>query len=248
MDPLTIFVGLHQPSDAGKVECAFISVHRLAKRKSDFVVGDWIMDSGAFSTIQTHGGYPEPPEAYAAQIERWSRCGRMRAAVTQDFMCEPHMLARTGLSVEQHQALTIERYDALLPLVHSTYLMPVLQGYDPEDYRRHVRAYGARLAPGAWVGVGSICKRNTNPSAIAAVLATILDERPDLRLHGFGIKKTALYWNEVRDRLYSCDSMAWSYAARLAGRGGNDVRDAVRWLRDVEAAPVQMALLSQGGL
>ena len=82
------FVGVHQPCDAHRVDAAFISIHRIAKRVSGFAVGDWIMDSGAFRTLELHGGYPEPPEAYAAQIRRWSINGNLLAAVTQDYMCE----------------------------------------------------------------------------------------------------------------------------------------------------------------
>jgi len=220
------FVGLHQPSDAKRVPDSFISVNRLRDRKSDFTVGDWIMDSGAFSTILTHGGYPEGVEEYAKQINRWKQCGNLLAAVAQDYMCEPGMLKLTGLTVADHQRLTIERYDALLPLVTDCYIMPVLQGYDPSDYVDHIRQYGERLKPGMWVGVGSVCKRNGNPGAIAEVLMAIKGDRPDLQLHGFGLKKTALQFGLVRALLHTADSMAWSYHARKNGRSANDWREA----------------------
>lgn len=224
------FIGIHQPSDARFVESAFISIHRIAKRISAFLVGDWIMDSGAFSTILKHGGYPEPPEVYAAQIKRWSKNGNLLAAVTQDYMCEAHMLKLTGMTVEQHQRLTVERYDALMACdLGGVYLMPVLQGYAPEDYVRHLEMYGDRLALGAWVGVGSVCKRNGDPAAIENVLLAIKRARPDLRLHGFGIKLTALASGLVRFLLYTADSMAWSFAARKQGRDGNSVQEAIRF-------------------
>lgn len=187
------------------------------------------MDSGAFTTIATHGGYPHGVQEYADHINRWSRCGTLLTAVAQDYMCEPHMLERTGLTVAEHQRLTIERYDALLPLV-SAYVMPVLQGYQPHEYLEHLRAYGERLAHGAWVGVGSVCKRNARPSEIGAVLWAIHQERPDLRLHGFGIKATALSSSLVSRLLYSADSMAWSFAARRSGKNQNDWREAQRWI------------------
>ena len=137
---MRFFVGLHQPSDAAHVDAAFVSVNRLKTRKSDFKVGDWIMDSGAFSTILTHGGYPDPPSEYAAHIRRWSRCGNLMAAVAQDYMCEAHMLEITGMSIADHQRLTIERYDQLLGCdTAGVYILPVLQGYAPEEYARHVR-------------------------------------------------------------------------------------------------------------
>jgi len=212
---MKFYVGMHMPSKADKVDNAFVSVNVLRKRKSGFPVQNWIMDSGAFTTIAKHGCYPEPVSVYAEQIRRWKGNGNLVAAVSQDYMCEDHMLTKTGMNVRQHQALTIERYDQLIAEDTGVYIMPVLQGYTPTSYVDHVRMYGQRLAYGAYVGVGSVCKRNSSPSSIVQVLKAIKAERPDLRLHGFGIKTTALSWEEVRDNLESADSMAWSFAARM---------------------------------
>jgi len=213
--PMNFYVGMHMPSKADKVERAFISVNVLAKRKSGFPVNEWIMDSGAFTTIAKHGAYPEPVSVYADQIRRWKSNGTLVAAVAQDYMCEDHMLTKTKMSVRQHQFLTIERYDQLLAEDTGVYILPVLQGYTPSSYVDHIRMYGDRLKNGMYVGVGSVCKRNASPSSIVQVLKAIKKERPDLLLHGFGIKTTSLMWADVRDNLYSADSMAWSYAARM---------------------------------
>lgn len=220
------FVGLHQPSDARHFERAFVSVNRLRSRKSDFPARDWIMDSGAFTEVTTHGGYRSGVAEYAAQIRRWGRCGTMLAAVSQDWMCEPFVLVKTGLTVRDHQRLTVERYDALLDADPGALVLPVAQGYLPDDYRRHLELYGDRLSEGQWVGVGSVCKRNGSARETAAVLDAIYEERPDLRLHGFGLKLTSLASPAVRRRLYSADSMAWSYSARKQGRDGNSWREA----------------------
>lgn len=230
---MRFFVGLHQPSDARHFDACFISVNRLRKRVSDFPVSDWILDSGAFSTILTHGGYPNPVEEYADQIRRWKTCGNLLAAVSQDYMCEPSMLAITGLNIADHQRLTIERYDALQRCETGCYIMPVLQGYAPDDYVSHIRQYGARLAHGAWVGVGSVCKRNGNPRAILDVLIAIKRERPDLRLHGFGLKTIALANGVIRALLHTADSMAWSFAARKSGRDANSYHEAERFCATV---------------
>jgi hypothetical protein len=232
------YVGIHQPSDAKHLGAVFVSVHRLSGpkgRRIPFTDQPWIMDSGAFTTIAKHGGYPEPVSTYAAYIRRWAS-PNLRAAVAQDYMCEPHMLAKTGLTIADHQRLTIERYDALLEEdLAGVTVMPVLQGYAPADYARHVHAYGDRLAQGAWVGVGSVCKRNARPDAVLAVLEAILNARPDLRLHGFGLKKTALAVEAIRSRLESADSIAWSFAARYEGRNRNGWEEAARLVEEIEA-------------
>lgn len=243
--PVMFFVGMHQPCDAWRVPAAFISVHRLKARRSGFRVRRWVMDSGAFRTIELHGGYPHPPEEYAAHIRRFARNGRLLAAVAQDYMCEPHMLARTGLTIADHQRMTIERYDGLLSCdTGGTYVMPVLQGYAPHDYVAHIRQYGQRLKNRMWVGVGSVCKRNSDPVAIENVLLAISRERPDLRLHGFGIKTTALRSGIVSNLLFSGDSLSWSYAARMEGRNQNDAREAVAFYERVRAQQPAPSLLT----
>lgn len=239
---MRFFVGLHQPSDARHFEASFVSVNRLRRRRM-MVAGDWIMDSGAFTEVARHGGYRTTPAEYAAEIRRWSKTGRLLAAVAQDWMCEPFVVARTGLSVELHQVLTVTRYDQLLAEDTSgIYVMPVLQGYAPEDYVRHLEMYGARLGPGAWVGVGSVCKRNGDPRAIEDVLLAIVHARPDLRLHGFGLKTTALASGTVLRALHTADSMAWSFHARKNGRSANDWREAEAWIARIASRRVQWPL------
>lgn len=242
---MRFFVGVCNVYDAHRFPAAFVSVNRLRRRKSAFAVNDWIMDSGAFTELDRFGAYQQPPEAYAAEIRRWAGNGNLLAAVTQDYMCEPFMLAKTGLTVADHQRLTIERYDAIRACdTGGVYIMPVLQGYDPADYVRHIVMYGARLPVGAWVGVGSVCKRNGDPGAIEEVLLAIKRARPDLRVHGFGIKTTALGSGLVRELLETADSMAWSFAARYEGRDRHSWREAARFAERIASMPVQLSLLA----
>ena len=113
------------------------------------------------------------------------------------------------------------------------YNLPVLQGYRPEEYVSHLHQYGDRLGTGAWIGVGSVCKRNSKPEQIEAILKAINRERPDLRIHAFDVKLTALGNKIVRDLLWSADSMAWSFAARWQGRNPNDWREAAAFTEKV---------------
>lgn len=265
---LLFYPGIHQPADCKHLERSFVSVNRLKTRKSDFVVADWIMDSGAFTELNKKGYFELTPEAYADHIVRWNRCGNLIAACTQDYMCEPFMFEgqdfgvmgkpyeKLSLSakkmrdhleymvsegadpmwfndyfgpiedwwkpvtVTDHQQETVDRYVRILRALRarrsSAYLMPVLQGYLPDEYVECLRMYEERrlLPHGSYVGVGSVCKRNVNPETVVGVLAAIKRHRPDLRLHGFGIKITALRDHNVRALLHSADSMAWSVDAR----------------------------------
>lgn len=228
---MRFYIGLHQPSDARHFPRVCISVNRVRGRRSSVLIGhensgSALLDSGAFTELAAHGCYRHSVQEYAADVRRLRRLINLDACVAQDYMCEPFMVQKTGLSVAEHQRLTIERYDALLACDLPCYVLPVLQGFDASDYSRHIDAYGPRLEPHMWVGVGSVCKRNSQPASVARVLQAINRARPDLRLHGFGVKLTALQHPAVRDLLYSADSMAWSYSARKQGRSANDWREA----------------------
>lgn len=242
------YIGLDDLPMARHFERCCISVNRLRRRVSDFPVNRWMMDSGAFTEISTYGDYREGVRPYADMIRRWSRVGILEIAVAQDFMCEPWIVKKTGLSVPEHQRRTIERYDALVAEALPVPIMPVIQGFDPADYLRHLDQYGNRLETGMRVGVGSICKRNGSPFEITNVLARINSARPDLRLHGFGIKKTSLLDPGVRSLLATADSMAWSYHARKNKRSAHSVEEAARWLKAVDIAAAKPGGWWQPGL
>ena len=239
------YVGIWQPRMARKLERVIISANRMEGRKSDFVIGKWMLDSGAFTRIRSGRGHA-PVENYAAMINRWQHCGELEAAVCQDWMCEPVILDITGLTVEEHQRRSTDAYLSLRPLT-PVYTMPVIQGWTPDDYRRHVGNLSPEIDVGAWVGVGSVCKRQGRVSIVSAILTAILAERPDLRLHGFGLKRTALQHADISERIYSADSMAWSYAGRyLTPQRNNDPAFAAEWAAEVETCqvlPSQMAML-----
>lgn len=242
---MKFYVGTHQPSDTKHLHQAFISINRLRGpygRKAPLPpqLVEAIIDCGGFTELERYGEYRHPPEVYADDCAPWCRDGRVSAIVAQDYMCEPFMLAKTGLTVADHQRLTIERYDKLLAywrghLGMAVPVMPVLQGYTVKDYMRHLLAYGDRLTPGMHVGVGSICKRQGDPLLVWRILRAIKRLRPDLRLHGFGLKLTALKEPRVLRLLHTADSMAWSFSARKQGRSANDWREAAAFTAKVEA-------------
>ena len=153
-------------------------------------------------------------------------------------MCEPFVLELTGLTVEEHQRRTTRNYLQLREELEGD-----IQGYTPEEYARHTRELSQHLTTGAWVGLGSLCRRQSQSVEIARVQSAVLGVRPDLRLHGFGVKTTALTNASVALRLHSVDSMAWSYAARRkeAGRRRNSTEACQEWLRRVEGIRPRMA-------
>lgn len=173
----------------------------------------WALDSGGFTELSMHGAWRTTPREYVAEIRRFAdEIGMLEWASPQDWMCEATMLARTGLSVEEHQRRTIANYRELRALAPDLPIIPVLQGWTFGDYMRHVEHYdsaGVDLRSLPLVGVGTVCRRQSTTMA-GTVLAVLHSE--GLRLHGFGFKVQGL--RASAHLLTSADSMAWSYSGR----------------------------------
>lgn len=127
-------------------------------------------------------------------------------------MCEPFMVARTGLSVREHQARTVGSYLDLRALAPDLPFIPVLQGFTRSEYLECLARYdraGIDLVAEPLVGLGSVCRRQSDQDIQALVTELAA---AGLRLHGFGIKVRG--FRRYGHLLESADSMAWSYAAR----------------------------------
>jgi len=184
-----------------------------------------LLDSGAFSMIQKHGRWVRTPEQYVAFVRRaMAALSTVKHVATQDWMCEAPMIARTGLSVVEHQRRTVESFIRLRHMAPEVPWMPTLQGHTIDDYLRCIDMFevaGVDLEAEVLVGLGSVCRRS-GTLELVAVITAILRYRPGLRLHGFGVKSTGTLLSCLD--LRSVDSEAWSTRGRYAER---DLRAAV---------------------
>lgn len=212
---MKFWLGVHRPNWLAQLDVGlFISHRRLRGYKTlPRAIGDWCLDSGGFTQLSTVGYWDMSESEYVEAVERYSvDVGNLSWAAPMDWMCEPHVLAITGLTVEEHQWRTVENYMSLRgrgPFV------PVIQGWQVGDYLRCVdmyRSVGVNLATEPVVGIGSVCRRQGTSGAVDLLL-TLAQE--GIKLHGFGLKLTAL--RQIGYLLASADSMAWSYAGRRQG-------------------------------
>lgn len=209
------YLGTHMPSWIGAVDVPlFISHRRLHKRKSfPRASAPWALDSGGFTEISTWGEWLTTPEQYVAAARRYAEgIGEPDFVAPQDWMCEPWIIAKTGLSVAEHQRRTVENYFVLRELAPELPVIPVLQGWTLNDYVWHIAMYEqwqVDLRELPRVGLGSVCRRQDLTAAEDIVLALA---RYGIKLHGFGMKTTGL--QRYGYLLASADSMAWSYNGR----------------------------------
>lgn len=221
------FVGTDDFQEAYKVD-AMISANALIRnnegvlrtRKAPINVNRWMLDSGAFSQVTKYGDFIMSPEEYVRIAVRFQDCGDLACIVTQDYMCEPEVmqfLQDTGndASVRIHQRKTVERYIRIMDEAEKQGLkvpvMPVLQGWEVEDYVDHLIMYtrmlsdlkyqrcglwknpfmdtphyhghtGELLNTEQWIGIGSTCKRNKNPEIVSQILDQLSDAMGEFQL------------------------------------------------------------------
>lgn len=198
----------------------FVSHRRLSRYKTlRPSTADWALDSGGFTELNLFGEWRTPSTEYVDAVRRYrDEVGRLRWAAPQDWMCEPSVLARTGLTVAEHQRRTVENYLTLRTLDADLPFVPVLQGWTHDDYLRHADAYdqaGIDLAAVDLVGMGTFCRRGT--LAVVGDLVTEL-HAAGLRMHGFGLKRDGI--SRYGWALASADSLAWSFAGRMETKPG----------------------------
>ena len=69
------------------------------------------IDSGAYTEIRDHGTWRWNEDSYGGMVYRlMSDCGYPIFVAPLDYPCEPDVVARSGLSVLEHQEWTLESY------------------------------------------------------------------------------------------------------------------------------------------
>jgi hypothetical protein len=211
---LRFYLGTHRPEWLRDMTVPLFISHRRLKAYKTLPVarGEWALDSGGFTELNMHGEWRTTVPEYVDAVHRYTEnIGGLQWAAPMDWMCEPVMLEKTGLSVREHQERTVQNY---LDLRDEGPFVPVLQGQRLEDYETCISLYesaGVDLHAEPVVGLGTVCRRQNAPE-IARIVSSLADY--GLRLHGFGMKSAGLA--RVSHLLASADSMAWSTRGRMA--------------------------------
>jgi len=216
---MIFYLGTHRPDWLWKHDHNinwFVSNRTLSKRKNLLpAINEWALDSGGFSEIRLLGRWETTPKEYVAAVKRYkNEIGKLKWAAIQDWMCEDIMLKITGKTIKDHQRLTTMSYLTLRDLAPEINWLPVLQGFELDDYLNHIDQYlknDVDVTTLKAVGVGSICRRQATLAAQNILLSLSIT---GVKIHGFGLKITALKNQQVCRSIISADSLAWSFTAR----------------------------------
>lgn len=221
---------------------ACVSLSNAPKNRFPIVDFEVLVDGGAFGKLSRIGSmsavdrsaflaeWADSAEAHAkrARLVLWG-LGRPWVGWIgpQDWMCEPFMLEKTGLTVEEHQRRTVRNYVELCAIAPTIPWLPVIQGYELADYLRCVEMYceaGVDLAEIEWVGVGSVCRRQSSREGVEIIAAMV---SLGIRVHAFGFKLDGLRmlreiltdeeWSRVRGDSAAWSKHAWKSKILMAG-------------------------------
>lgn len=212
---MLFYLGTHKPNHLRMTDVPlFVSRRTLHMRKTfPRALARWALDSGGFSELSMYGKWETPAAQYVDEVRRFSdEIGGLDWAAIQDWMVEPHIVQKTGLSVWIHQQKTVASYLELMYRAPDLPWTPVIQGWTLDDYLRCVELYdavGVDLSLLPVVGVGSVCRRQGTDEAVR-IFRTL--EGLGINLHGFGVKTQGL--QKAKDVMWSSDSMAWSFMGR----------------------------------
>ncbi len=176
-----------------------------------FSGGDVALDSAGFVAMVRYKGYPWSISDYV----RLAGSYPWRWYASMDFCCEREVAADREIVLQRVRAtaehLALVRAEADRQAI--AWPMPVLQGWQPDDYLRCADLIGDLPA---LVGLGSVCRRHMHgPDGLYSIINRLDRDLPrHVRLHLFGVKGDAVMALRGHPRIGSIDSMAWDYEAR----------------------------------
>jgi len=172
---------------------------------------DLFVDSGGYHQMITGSG---EYDSSIAEYYEYLRDVQPELWALRDYPCEPELLESLGRSVRDHQRRTTEAAMEMLPRAGDVPGQPVtvIQGWTEEQYLRHLDVLESRGVLTGYVGVGSVCRRGADLE-IADILLAVRDALPSrCKLHAFGVKGSALQYQEVSEAVDSVDSGAYDWS------------------------------------
>lgn len=165
------------------------------------------LDSGGFQFMTQFKDYPYPPSRYVDYVNTF----KPHFYASMDYPCEPELLEIHKTTVKEQIEKTIEKNAELIDIPSESILIPVIQGWNPEDYTYCVDRLRENGLLSNYMAVGSLCIRKSIKN-VKKVISALREALPrSVKLHGFGLKIDSFKHRYVFDNLYSSDSMAWLF-------------------------------------
>lgn len=164
------------------------------------------MDSGGFQLIGQYGEYPFDNEEYLQYVKEMEP----DYVTALDYPCD-------GVDNEERIKRTVKNDLYLLDNYKGGGKpIPVIQGYNIEEYKDCIDKLKNRGGIGEYMGVGSVCRRK-NKEEVYEILK-LCNNMTGSKLHVFGLSLNHIKTPKIRGLVNSFDTMAWMYSSTRFGR------------------------------
>lgn len=180
-------------------------------------------DCGGYVATLIWGDYRYSPQQYVDWLEKFGP----RWAATMDYCCENEITSgKVGVVGERQQRTTDMAHLFWQDYRDAPWAwVPTVHWWTVSDYVRHAQElrplicemkayYGDQRA--FRVGIGTLCKR-ASVAMVYEVVNAVAHELPDIGLHLWGVKLTALKSKLALPGVVSVDSAAWDLGGTAAG-------------------------------
>lgn len=173
--------------------------------------GEIFMDSGGFVFFNKFGEYPFSVDQYLGLIHKM----RPDYFASMDFPCEPTITSLLGkIGVKERIERTVENAVRIAQREGETkaLFVPVIQGYDADDYAYCLELHRQAGTIRPYMAVGSLCNRS-NSQEIGDLFPKIYESAQEVgvkQLHAFGLKRSPKL-SSINHLIYSRDSATLYY-------------------------------------
>jgi hypothetical protein len=157
-----------------------------------------IVDSGGFQLLSTFKEYPFTYEQYYNFVERLNP----DYFVSMDYPCDKKENAKENIEKTIDNLIKLKEFD-------DERLIPVIQGYDFNDYLYCLDRLKSQGLLSDYVGIGSLVPKSIE-SAERIILA-LINELKGKKIHIFGLKIELLKNPKIMENIYSFDTMSYLF-------------------------------------
>jgi len=172
------------------------------------------LDSGGFSFFTKYSEYPFSVKEYVEWIHEMQKInnGKVKYVATMDYPCEPSINRKAFSSNKERIEKTVENAIKCFKNEIPAKWIPVLQGYNLDEYVFCLNLYKKHGILTDYIAVGSMCKRS-NISEIVKIVHEIKKNYKG-KIHLFGLAIKALQNKALFDMIYSCDTIGYTFASK----------------------------------
>jgi hypothetical protein len=174
---------------------------------------DLMLDSGGFSFLNRFGDYPISWNMFVDWVHKMNDVnnGIVSYVATPDYPCEKEITRTCELATNFERIIkTIDNAVVVMDKYPDIKWMPVIQGYNFEEYKQCLDLYRSRGINPEKFAIGSMCRRS-DVRQIEQYVKKLIEYGLKEKIHLFGLCAKGLKSKYLDSVVDSSDSISYTY-------------------------------------